>query len=68
MPNTHNVHDGMPMLSQTPECHMYAVPAYEYKDCMKVAYHGGAPCDPDNRDALTVCLEGEWVPSWGIEC
>ncbi|XP_037442447.1 probable sarcosine oxidase [Triticum dicoccoides] len=50
---------GFPTFSSYGDPCIYSTPSMEYPGLIKIAMHGGPPCDPDSRDWTVGTTEGE---------
>ncbi|WOK99897.1 putative sarcosine oxidase [Canna indica] len=57
---------GFPTFSSYGETYVYGTPSMEFPGLIKIALHGGHPCDPDRRDWTSSCsgVPVDAVGSW----
>ncbi|OUZ99203.1 FAD dependent oxidoreductase [Macleaya cordata] len=58
-----SVDNGFPTFASYGEPYIYGTPSLEYPGLIKIAVHGGYPCDPDNRTWVPTLL-GNSMSSW----
>lgn len=54
-----SVEAGFPTFASYGDPYIYSTPSMEYPGLIKIAMHGGPPCDPDRRDWAAATGEGE---------
>ncbi|KAF9612968.1 hypothetical protein IFM89_004671 [Coptis chinensis] len=57
------VDSGFPTFASYDEPYIYGTPSFEFPGLIKIAVHGGYPCDPDNRTWTSTVIEDS-VYSW----
>lgn len=58
-PGVYSASSGFPTVLDLIDPYIYALPSIEYPGLVKICFHGGTPCNPDERDRAKVDVEKE---------